>query len=171
MRDLSIPIGTPRPLAWLLAALLLLACLGLSAQTGSEEFELVKSYVQPKSAVPIAELSLEDELYLQNGEPFTGVAYELFASRRLSRVLNLFEGRQQGPTYVWYPDGAPLMSAQYNQGRLQGRFLGWYQHGGVIYDMVINSAGYAGDFIGDDRAQASDQDSETDQDADNDAKE
>ncbi len=131
--------------------LLLLAFTGilalLSAQSNTEEYNLVKSFVLPRAAVPVSELTLENEVWLQDSQPFSGIAYELFESGRLSRVLSLFRGRQQGPMYLWYPDGAPQMSANYRQGRLNGRFLGWYRNGSVIYDMAINQGGYAGDLM------------------------
>ncbi len=119
----------------------------LAAQNNTEEYDLVKTLVLPKAAVPVTELTLTNEVWLQDGEPFTGIAYERFENGKLSRVLSLFRGLQQGPMYLWYPDGAPQMSATYRQGRLSGRFLGWYRNGGIIYDMAINQGGYAGDYL------------------------
>lgn len=153
-----------------LAALALLLLLGagwgqLFAQTNLDEYSVVKYYELPKTAVPFSALTEAEGIWLQDGQPFSGIAYERFANQRLQRVFNLFQGKQQGPSYLWYPDGAPLMSANYRLGALQGRFLGWYQNGGVIYDMVLNHGAYSGDYIDDDRAQAQIEDTEGEGDA------
>lgn len=138
-----------RALVPFLFALVLVSLVGvLSAQGNKDEYDLVKSFVLPSIAVPVGDLSLENEVWLKDGEPFTGIAFERFENGKLARVLSLFRGLQQGPMYLWYPDGAPQMSATYRQGRLNGRFLGWYRNGGVIYDMAINQSGYAGDYMG-----------------------
>lgn len=129
----------------------------LAAQSSREEFDLLRTYALPDTAVPMRDLEQAAELYLQGGQPFSGLAYERFDNGRLSRLVTLKDGQTHGPTYLWYPDGAPQMSANYRQGRLQGRFLGWYRHGGVIYDMVIARGGYAGDFIEDDGSRGQDE--------------
>jgi antitoxin component YwqK of YwqJK toxin-antitoxin module len=132
----------------LLLTLALVSILGLlAAQGNTDEYDLVKTFVLPKTAVPVSELTLSNESWSRDGELFTGIAFERFENGNLSRVLSLFRGLQQGPMYLWYPDGAPQMSAIYRQGRLNGRFLGWYRNGGVIYDMAINQSGYAGDYL------------------------
>jgi len=141
----------------LLLTLVFLSVMGmLAAQGSTDEYELVKTFVLPKIAVPIGEITLENEVWLKDGTPFTGIAYERFENGNLSRVMSLLRGLQQGPMYLWYPDGAPQMSANYRQGRLNGRFLGWYRHGGVIYDMVINQGGFAGDYLSREDSQESD---------------
>lgn len=137
----------------------------LAAQSSTDEYELVKTFVLTKIAMPISEITLENEVWLMDGTPFTGIAYERFENGNLSRVISLLRGLQQGPMYLWYPDGAPQMSANYRQGRLNGRFLGWYRHGGVIYDMVINQGGFAGDYLSCEDSQESDDFFEPDGDA------
>lgn len=137
-----------RTLILLLLTLGLVSILGLlSAQSNSEEYELVRTFALPKAAVPVSELTLEDDIWFRDDNIFSGIAFERFDSGRLARVLSLYRGKQQGPMYVWYPDGAPQVSANYRQGRLSGRYLGWYRNGGVIYDMAINQSGYVGDYI------------------------
>ncbi len=138
----------------------------LSAQNRSEEYLLVKNYALPEIAVPADSLEQEEEMWTRDGLPFSGLAFETFNNGRLSRVMTLMNGLQDGPTYLWYPTGAPQMYANYRAGRLHGRFLGWYMHGGVIYDMVINDSGYAGDYIEDDGSRAQDSGGDSEPDAD-----
>jgi antitoxin component YwqK of YwqJK toxin-antitoxin module len=141
----------------LLLTLALFSVMGmLAAQGSTDEYELVNTFVLPKIAVPIGEITQENEVWLKDGTLFTGIAYERFENGNLSRVVSLLRGLQQGPMYLWYPDGTPQMSANYRQGRLNGRFLGWYRHGGVIYDMVINQCGFAGDYLSREDSQESD---------------
>ncbi|MFO8145541.1 MAG: hypothetical protein R6T89_07435 [Candidatus Syntrophosphaera sp.] len=122
----------------------------LPAQRNSEEYGLVREFVLPRAAIPFSELSLEDELYVKDGHPFTGIAFERFENEKLSRLTSYLKGKQHGPMYLWYPDGSPQMSVNYRQGRINGRFLGWYRNGNVIYDMVINQDGFARDYVSDD---------------------
>ncbi len=130
-----------------LLALLFLLTVALNAQANKEEYELLKNFALPKAAISASEIVQQDGIWFKDGKPFTGIAFDRFESGQLSRVFSLLRGTQNGPMYLWYPDGAPQMSANYRQGRLDGRFLGWYHHGSVIYDMVINASGYAGDYI------------------------
>ncbi|MGC9361819.1 MAG: toxin-antitoxin system YwqK family antitoxin [Candidatus Syntrophosphaera sp.] len=138
------------------SAVILLICLFsmaiglLTAQSNNDEYRLMQDFSLHKSAIPFSELSLEDELFLKDGQPFTGMSYELFEEGKLSRVASFLKGKQDGPMYLWYPDGSPQMSANYRQGRLNGRFFGWYRNGNVIYDLVINEGGFAGDYVSDD---------------------
>jgi hypothetical protein len=142
---------------------ILLLCWGLlSAQSNQEEYNLLKSFSLPKVAVPVSDLQLVNEVYQKDGNPFTGIAFEKFASGRLSRVISIFRGVLQGPEYLWYMDGAPQMSANYSKGRLQGRFLGWYRNGGIIYDMAINNGAWGGDYITDDGNRSAEDTTSTD---------
>ncbi|MDZ4181925.1 MAG: hypothetical protein U1B83_03525 [Candidatus Cloacimonadaceae bacterium] len=121
--------------------------LALPAQSNRDEYDVLKRFEIPESAVMMSNLTQVDSVFLQGGAPYTGFAYELYANRKHLRMITLLKGVQHGPMYLWYPDGSPQMSANYHQGRLHGRFLGWYQTGGVIYDMVINHGGFSGDYL------------------------
>jgi len=122
------------------------------AQNKSEEYLEVKTWKEPKNAVPFKELVLQDSIYLYKDKPFTGVAIERYPNGFLQRAATFVKGKQQGPMLMWYPDGSPQMSANYVNGYLQGRFLGWYNNGSVIYDLMINRGTYAGDNLFDEDA-------------------
>jgi len=135
----------------LLAMLLILAgTSSLFGQSARDEFNLLKAYSLPDTAVSMNSVVFRDSLATIDGKLFTGIAWETYKNQKLQRVVYYAKGRQHGPMYVWYPDGTPQMSVNYVRGRLQGRFLGWYAHGGVIYDMVITNNGYGGDLLDDD---------------------
>lgn len=120
------------------------------AQSNRDEFRFLQSYAKPDTAVHSSDIIHQGDMFLRDDKPFTGLLFETYPGGKLSRVMALWNGVQHGPTYLWYPDGTPQMSASYRFGRLSGRFLGWYANGGVIYDMVITGSGYAGDYIEDD---------------------
>ena len=154
---------------WRLGALVFVFSLlagNLTGQSKLEEYELVRSYVLPDSAVSFSLLVQEEDAWFRDGQPFTGIAFERFENGRLARLMQIRKGLQEGRSYLWYPDGAPQMSATYRAGRLNGRFLGWYRHGGVIYDMVINQSGYAGDYIEDDGARSAEESGDADREGD-----
>jgi antitoxin component YwqK of YwqJK toxin-antitoxin module len=126
-------------------------------QNKSEDYLAVKNWQLPQNALAFSELTLKNDVQMYKEKPFTGLAYERFSPVQLSRAVYYVNGRQNGLMLLWYPDGAPQMSANYRDGVLNGRFLGWYQNGGVIYDMVINKGTYAGDNLaeGDDSRSTS----------------
>lgn len=133
------------------------------AQNVSEEYLAVKNWVLPKGAVAFAEIKVEQGLALYQGKAFSGIAFERFDTKQLSRVVFYQNGVQEGLTLLWYPDGSPQMSAVYRAGALNGRFQGWYHNGSVIYDMMINNGAYAGDNLADSdesRAEAGSEDTE-----------
>ncbi len=117
------------------------------AQNISEEYSIVQRWSLPPNAMLLSELSLDDNVYSYQDQPFSGWVYEHYSNGRLQRAMSLLHGRQNGLMLLWYPDGKPQMSANYAAGYLHGRFLGWYNTGGVIYDMVINKGAYAGDSL------------------------
>jgi antitoxin component YwqK of YwqJK toxin-antitoxin module len=123
-----------------------ISCLAF-AQNRSEDYLLAKNWILPNNAIEFHDLKLEKDLHIYQDKPFTGLAYERFASEQLSRAVSYVNGKQDGLMLLWYPDGAPQMSAYYRDGMLNGRFLGWYQNGGVIYDMVLNRGAYMGDNV------------------------
>ena len=121
-----------------------------AARADSDEYQALKRYDLPSSAVAFNLLDEEDGFFRYEGEPFSGIAFEHYANGNLQRVMYLHQGVQHGPIYIWYPDAKPQMSAHYRQGRLRGRFLGWYANGNVLYDMMIGANGYIGDYMEDD---------------------
>lgn len=133
------------------------------AQNRSEEYLAVKNWVLPKEAVSMADIKVEKGIAQYQDKAFSGIAFERFDAKQLSRVVFYQNGVQEGLTLLWYPDGSPQMSAVYKAGALNGRFQGWYHNGSVIYDMMINNGAYAGDNLaeGDDsRAEAGVEDSD-----------
>lgn len=129
---------------------------GLYAQSNADEFAALKRYKLPSSATPIEELVEKESSFSLRGQPFSGIAFERYENGQLLRVIHLHKGLQNGPLYLWYPNGTPQMSANYRMGRLRGRFLGWYANGGIIYDMMIGARGYSGDLLDDDSRRGDD---------------
>ncbi len=133
------------------------------AQNKSEEYLAVKNWVLPNEAISMKDIKVEDGIAQYKGKAFTGIAFERFDAKQLSRAVAYQNGIQEGLMLLWYPDGSPQMSAVYRGGALNGRFQGWYHNGNVIYDMMINNGTYAGDNLaeGDDsRGEAGQEDTE-----------
>jgi len=133
------------------ALLLALAMLSgtLYARGMSEEYNQLKDWQLPQTAVSMEDLALEDGFLRRNDEPFSGLAYELYPEGTLYRAAQYKDGKLNGMTFLWYPDGSPQMSAGYKAGALHGRFQGWYPNGSVIYDMFINRGAYGLDLLSD----------------------
>ncbi|HOD59903.1 MAG TPA: hypothetical protein PKH17_04085 [Candidatus Syntrophosphaera sp.] len=126
----------------------------LFSQDISEEYNLLKNYVLPDNATPFNELTLQDSLYLKDGIPFTGIAYDRYENGKLARVVTFYKGIQNGPMYIWYPNGAPQLSTNYRQGKFHGWYIGWYSNGTIFYNMAFNQGKYVGDYQDDnDRRQ------------------
>lgn len=125
-------------------------CCLLFSQDIREEYDLLKNYVLPDNAVPFKELTIKDSLYLKDGIPFSGIAYDLYENGKLARVISFYKGIQHGPMYIWYPNGAPQLSTNYHQGKLHGWFIGWYSNGSILYSMAYNQGKYVGHYQDDD---------------------
>ncbi|HQM79591.1 MAG TPA: hypothetical protein PKV12_02655 [Candidatus Syntrophosphaera sp.] len=126
----------------------------LFSQDIGEEYNLLKNYVLPDNAIPFNELTLQDSLYLKDGIPFTGIAYDRYENGKLARVVTFYKGIQNGPMYIWYPNGAPQLSTNYRQGKFHGWYIGWYSNGTIFYNMAFNQGKYVGDYQDDnDRRQ------------------
>lgn len=122
-----------------------------------DEYELMRKYELPKSAIHIGKLSETDSLTTYQGKPFSGLAYELHPKGKISFVKSFRRGIQHGQMMVWYPDGAPQLHASYHAGSPHGRFLGWYANGAVLYNLVLNRGKLGADSIldnDDSRAQS-----------------
>ncbi len=119
----------------------------LFAQAVGEDFVSLRYWKLPEDAIALGDLRLEDQLLMQDGQPFEGWAYELYPESTLLAATQYQKGQKHGNSLMWYPDGSPEMSATYRQGALHGRFLGWYQNGSVIYDRFINLGAYASDSL------------------------
>jgi len=137
--------------------LLLFFCISWSllfSQDISEEYNLLKNYVLPDNATPFNELTLQDSLYLKDGIPFTGIAYDRYENGKLARVVTFYKGIQNGPMYIWYPNGAPQLSTNYRQCKFHGWYIGWYSNGTIFYNMAFNQGKYVGHYQDDnDRRQ------------------
>lgn len=146
-------------------SLMLLLLLGLSLLPAQmlEDYQLLKSYTLPDTAIALSETVEQGDLRLYQGSAFSGLTYERYANRRLSRIQSWKNGILDGPSYVWYQGGEPQMSVNYRRGKINGRFLGWYMHGGILYDMIINDKGYAGDNVTDDGSRDAGGDTEDEQ--------
>jgi antitoxin component YwqK of YwqJK toxin-antitoxin module len=71
----------------------------------------------------------EDYVYLYQGQPFTGLAYETYQGRRLSET-HYEQGFKQGLARRWYP-GTELLYYElaYVQNVLHGTNRKWYENG------------------------------------------
>ena len=70
-------------------------------------------------------------LYTWEGEPFTGVAFDVDDSGNLISEITYQEGIENGSEKNWYPDGQ-LESVRNNKwNRIHGDFKEWYPDGQV----------------------------------------
>ncbi|MDD2331456.1 MAG: hypothetical protein PHI68_02255 [Candidatus Cloacimonetes bacterium] len=132
----------------------------LSAQSEYEDYEFLKRYTLPDTAIAFSALVQQEGEVYRDSELFSGLAYELYPQGKLYRVLSYRQGIQSGPMLFWYPDGNPQMSANYRNGAPHGRFLGWYNNGSVIYNLVLNQGRWGADTLSDsdmDRLQTEDE--------------
>lgn len=121
----------------------------LPAQNTGEDFNAMKGWKLPETAVPATELIEVEGTLMQGEQRFSGWLFERYPNGQLLRAAKYWLGLQNGLGLLWYPDGTPQMSANYQRGALHGRFLGWYANGNVIYDMYINRGTYASDNLSD----------------------
>jgi len=117
----------------------------LTAQNLDEDQLLLKQYKLPAEAIADSLLTEIDSVMYKDGSLFTGTGYSVFANGQLQHATPYVNGLKHGTAYVWYPDGKPMLLANYRNNHLNGRFKGWYQFGAVIYDLVMRDSSLAGD--------------------------
>ncbi len=118
-----------------------------AAENLDDDQLLMRDYRLPQNAVSEKELTLRDSLMWMGGGPFTGTAFLQYDEKQLQHATQYIKGVKHGSMLAWYPDGKPMLLANYRNGSLNGKFKGWYQFGGVIYDLVMRDSTLAGDQI------------------------
>lgn len=80
--------------------------------------------------VPIDELDYSDQhIYLYEGQPFTGIAYEALPDGQVVAEESYVDGGLKGPSREWYPTGELKSEVYYKSGAPHGKCREWYQHG------------------------------------------
>lgn len=131
---------------FLAALLILVLSTGLlTAQYLDEDKLMMAQYKLPPMAVADSLLTEVDSVMFKDGELFTGTGYSVFANGQIQHATPYVNGLRHGTMLVWYPDGKPMLLANYRNGYLNGKFKGWYQFGAVIYDLVMKDSSLAGD--------------------------
>jgi antitoxin component YwqK of YwqJK toxin-antitoxin module len=75
----------------------------------------------------------DDDLVLYQGHPFTGVAYDLFASGDLYHETNYQDGLPHGYWRDWYPTGQMKFESECQEGVRHGRTTRWYPNGAMQF--------------------------------------
>jgi antitoxin component YwqK of YwqJK toxin-antitoxin module len=80
--------------------------------------------------VSIDELDYSDyHVYLYQGKPFTGIAYESLADGRIVAEDSYVDGVLKGYSKEWYPTGELQSEVYYMSGALHGKCRQWYIDG------------------------------------------
>ena len=75
-------------------------------------------------------------LLVFNGEPFTGIAYEMSPQGSLWSEQSYEEGVLSGPSMDWYPSGQLRAQTDYKWNRVHGRNREWFENGQLKSDAV-----------------------------------
>jgi antitoxin component YwqK of YwqJK toxin-antitoxin module len=86
--------------------------------------------------VPDDELDFHgwDEGYTLNGQPFTGIAYEVGAEGQLLAEVEYRSGVQEGRWLEWFPDGTTRCEAVLARGVWHGHCREWHSNGRLALD-------------------------------------
>jgi antitoxin component YwqK of YwqJK toxin-antitoxin module len=82
------------------------------------------------------ELEIDDYVYLYQGKPFSGVAYDNRPDGRLWSEQTLYAGVPDGPTRVWHENGALKLEKYFKLGRLHGPLKEWNADGTPLSEAV-----------------------------------
>jgi antitoxin component YwqK of YwqJK toxin-antitoxin module len=75
-------------------------------------------------------------IYIWEGRPFTGIAYELNRDGNLVNETSYVEGIEDGLKKDWYPNGQPKSSTEMKWNRPHGNFTHWHVNGQKKYEGV-----------------------------------
>jgi antitoxin component YwqK of YwqJK toxin-antitoxin module len=90
---------------------------------------------QETKRVPASELTyMRDGLHHLDGQPFTGIAFNLTKDGSLKSELAYRDGLLCGRTREWYATGQPMVDSTYYRGALHGRASEWHRNGQLAED-------------------------------------
>ncbi len=75
-----------------------------------------------------------DGLYYLDGEPFTGIAFNLAKAGWEKSQIEYRQGLLWGHTTEWYSPGLPMVDSNYFRGALHGRAREWHKNGQIAED-------------------------------------
>jgi antitoxin component YwqK of YwqJK toxin-antitoxin module len=80
--------------------------------------------------VNVSEIEFNDDYsYTYQGEPFTGIAFELGPGGELTSEMTFVGGVKEGPVREWFPSGAKLSERNLHYGALHGVGMEWFETG------------------------------------------
>ncbi|HEY0639652.1 MAG TPA: hypothetical protein VGD67_18550 [Pseudonocardiaceae bacterium] len=83
----------------------------------------------------------DDQRLLHRGVPYTGEVYEAHANGRLVALTNYVAGREDGPDWMWYPDGTLRSQGQSRSGRAVGLVRDWHPNGTLAEERLFDEHG------------------------------
>jgi antitoxin component YwqK of YwqJK toxin-antitoxin module len=84
-------------------------------------------------------LTLENGIYLLNKKVFSGFLKEMYHEKQVQSIGSYLNGKQEGTTSTFYPNGKPKDIRSYKNGQAFGKHIGFWANGHQKFDfMYIN---------------------------------
>jgi antitoxin component YwqK of YwqJK toxin-antitoxin module len=80
--------------------------------------------------------SMEDGIYVYEGEPYTGIAHRFSPVGALIAEDHFIDGLQEGASRYWYPSGELCGEEYFLHNSLHGPCKEWYPNGQLKRDAV-----------------------------------
>ena len=119
---------------FLISSLLTLCLLSCSSNP-SPDFSIEKTednapeFIIPSIEVEVDKLdfNFQNSTWTQDSIPFSGYAVEKYSDNQIFQKIGIFNGKKEGRTQVWHPNGFLKSEAFYKNGKLNGTYRTWAQ--------------------------------------------
>jgi antitoxin component YwqK of YwqJK toxin-antitoxin module len=86
----------------------------------------------PLPEVEYRDIGKKDDLFVWNGQPFTGVAYTNLPSGLRVQEMPMKHGLFHGVVREWYEDGKPKVETNFVEGKRHGSNQYWFPDGTLM---------------------------------------
>ncbi len=76
--------------------------------------------------------------------PFSGYVVETYSNGQLKSKVGWLNGKRDGLSELWHPDGSKRERREYSENRKTGNHLGWYEDGTLKFDLNLKDGAYHG---------------------------
>ena len=108
------------------------------------EVEKIKKITIPNLEIDYIneDLNKQKGILFYQGIPFSGKLIEKYPNSQLKRKLEFFEGKQDGLSLGWYPDGAKQYHRTFQTGEKDGEHEGWWPNGQMKFKYTFSKGIY-----------------------------
>jgi antitoxin component YwqK of YwqJK toxin-antitoxin module len=81
-------------------------------------------------------LKLQNGVYYFGSIPYSGFIKEVYKTDTIKSIGSFFQGKQHGPTKIFFPNGRLETVRNYKNGLAYGKHLGYWKSGNIKFEFI-----------------------------------